>query len=90
MVRSHEDLNRIWDRSRNDSKRIWDRSRADLTRISIRRTDFKCVSNRAADFECISNHRADFKGKWVNAASKWCNYQLRARVYPRSLTHLPR
>ncbi|SGY56690.1 BQ5605_C006g04158 [Microbotryum silenes-dioicae] len=30
------------------------------------------------------------QGKWVNAASKWCNYQLRARVYPRSLTHLPR
>ncbi|SGZ35286.1 BQ5605_C066g12823 [Microbotryum silenes-dioicae] len=24
------------------------------------------------------------------ATSKWCNYQLRARVYPRSLTHLPR
>ncbi|SGY55375.1 BQ5605_C006g04011 [Microbotryum silenes-dioicae] len=33
---------------------------------------------------------AIYIGKWVNAASKWCNYQLRGRVYPRSLTHLAR
>ncbi|SCZ97962.1 BZ3500_MvSof-1268-A1-R1_Chr3-3g06486 [Microbotryum saponariae] len=29
------------------------------------------------------------KASMHNAATKWCNYKLRARVYPRSLTHLP-
>ncbi|SCZ89740.1 BZ3500_MvSof-1268-A1-R1_Chr1-3g01548 [Microbotryum saponariae] len=40
---------------------------------------------------CYGNHRTKSRwGKWVNAMSKWCNYQVRARIYLRSLTHLPR
>ncbi|SGY62323.1 BQ5605_C007g04678 [Microbotryum silenes-dioicae] len=46
------------------------------------------VSNQPVCLNALSN-KNNQNGKWVNAASKWCNYELRARVYPRSLTHLP-